>query len=157
MFVMKEYPKDVMPLYSQGHSLAQMLIESHGKQTFLDFLSDGMADENWPQAVRKHYGYENLYALQMNWLEWVKAGRPPLGPAHDTGIALAAANAPPKQTPVVRAQSPDRDIRPIRPATTKSTGDTGSVYANIAARANPAADRRAPVYDATMRPGVMRR
>ena len=42
MFAMKEYPPDVMPLYAQGHSLAQWLIESRGKQAFLEFLADGM-------------------------------------------------------------------------------------------------------------------
>ena len=44
---MKDYPSDVMPLYAQGHSLAQWLIESRGRKAFLEFLADGMQDENW--------------------------------------------------------------------------------------------------------------
>src|SRR5690606_26319667 len=64
MFAMKEYPREVLPLYSQGHSLTQFLIERRGKQVFLAFLTDGMRDENWGKAVRTHYGHENLYALQ---------------------------------------------------------------------------------------------
>ena len=53
MFAMKDYPSDVMPLYSQGHSLAQWLIESRGRKAFLEFLADGMQDENWPRAVQR--------------------------------------------------------------------------------------------------------
>ena len=47
MFAMKEYPHDVMPLYSQGYSVARYLIANGGKQNFLEFLADGMRDENW--------------------------------------------------------------------------------------------------------------
>src|SRR6185312_15847215 len=39
LFAMKEYPKDVMPLYAQGHSLAEWLIESRGRKVFLDFVA----------------------------------------------------------------------------------------------------------------------
>ena len=35
MFAMKEYPQDVMPLYSQGHALAEFLIDQRGKREFL--------------------------------------------------------------------------------------------------------------------------
>ncbi len=76
MFAMKEYPSDVLPLYAQGHSLTRYLIGQHGKAHFLKFLQDGMEDENWPRAVKTHYGHESLYALQNDWLEWVKQGRP---------------------------------------------------------------------------------
>ena len=61
MFAMKDYPQDVMPLYSQGHSLSQWLIEQRGRREFLAFISDGLKDENWPRAVEQHYGYDNLY------------------------------------------------------------------------------------------------
>ncbi|MFV2066398.1 MAG: hypothetical protein ACC645_05420 [Pirellulales bacterium] len=78
MFAMKEYPRDVLPLYSQGHSLARFLLADGGKTKFLDFLANGMQDENWPRAVRQHYGYGNLASLQSEWLEWVRRGSPPL-------------------------------------------------------------------------------
>jgi hypothetical protein len=160
MFAMKEYPPDVMPLYSQGHSVAQMLIESQGRQTFLDFLSEGLKDENWPRAVRSHYGYDGLPALQLAWLDWVKAGRPPLGAPTDPGVQLAGASSPANSDLVVRAQSPDRDIRPI-PAAVADSG-AGSVYAKIAARAKPNVSRPAPppsgpIQDASMHPHVLRR
>jgi hypothetical protein len=76
MFAMKEYPSDVLPLYAQGHSLTRYLIGQHGKAHFLKFLQDGMEDENWPRAVKTHYGHESLYSLQNDWLDWVKQGRP---------------------------------------------------------------------------------
>ena len=81
MFAMKDYPPDVMPLYAQGHSLAQWLIESRGRKAFLEFLADGMQDENWPRAVREHYGFDSLLAMQNAWLDWVKQGRPQITPA----------------------------------------------------------------------------
>jgi len=78
MFAMKEYPRDVLPLYSQGYSLARFLLADGGKAKFLDFLADGMHDENWPRAVRASYGYGSLASLQNEWLAWVRRGSPPL-------------------------------------------------------------------------------
>src|SRR5262245_17259186 len=46
MFAMKDYPSDVMPLYSQGHATAEWLIEQHGKREFIAFLTDGLHDSN---------------------------------------------------------------------------------------------------------------
>ena len=42
MFAMKEYPRDIMPLYAQGYSLAEFLIQQGGRAEVLDFLGDGM-------------------------------------------------------------------------------------------------------------------
>jgi hypothetical protein len=92
MFAMKEYPQDVLPLYAQGHSLSGYLIAQRGKREFLNFLADGMQDENWPRALREHYNYEHLLALQNSWLDWVKAGRPEIKP-NTGGVALASAQA----------------------------------------------------------------
>ncbi|MFO0788353.1 MAG: hypothetical protein U0805_02780 [Pirellulales bacterium] len=121
MFAMKEYPSDVMPLYAQGHSLSEWLIESRGRKEFLSFLADGMRDENWPRAVRDHYGYNNLVDLQNNWNTWVKQGRPQLGPATGVQIASAARNAAPSVNAVasntaVRFQSPDPYVTPASAA-----------------------------------------
>ncbi len=76
MFVMKEYPRDVMPLYSQGYSVARYLINQGGRHKFLEFLADGMQDENWQRAMHQHYGYSNLAVLQASWLDWVRQGSP---------------------------------------------------------------------------------
>jgi hypothetical protein len=161
MFAMKDYPRDVMPLYSQGHSLAQMLIELRGRRAFLAFLADGMQDENWPRAVRAHYGHSNLLTLQNNWLDWVRQGRPRLGPASQPGTELASATAPPT---VFRGQSPDppatgspaQTMTPIPPA-------NSSIYSAMAARtstdsaATPSVTSRQSVYDSSARQGILRR
>ena len=78
MFAMKEYPQDVMPLYSQGYSLARYLIAHGGRQKFMAFVKDGLKDENWTRAIRQQYGYESLGKLQTTWLAWVKQGSPAL-------------------------------------------------------------------------------
>jgi len=134
MMAMKDYPRDVLPLYSQGHSLAQMLLESDGKQTFLVFLKDGLRDENWPRAVKKHYGYQNLQVLQNSWLSWIKAGRPRL----DGSPRQIASNVPPvRKDPVVRGQSPD-DSPPANVTASEGAASptTNSIYAQMAARAS---------------------
>lgn len=95
MFAMKEYPRDVLPLYAQGHSLTRYLIGKHGQSKFLAFLSDGMSDENWPRAVQQHYGHTSLFALQNDWLDWVKQGRPELpGERGEAATALASNQVP---------------------------------------------------------------
>lgn len=104
MFAMKEYPQDVLPLYAQGHSLAQFLIAQYGKAAFMKFLEDGLTDENWPRAIREQYGYKDLLVLQNSWLGWVKDGRPELQLASNaqqhTPVRAASASA------VVRGQDP---------------------------------------------------
>lgn len=142
MFAMKEYPQDVMPLYAQGHSLASWLIESRGKKAFLEFLSDGMNDENWPRAVHEHYGFDNLLAMQSSWNDWVRQGRPQLTPATSPiGVLVAQSGGPRNGTKssIIRNQSPD-DIRPIGVQPTDQAATTapvqlasasGSVYASM--------------------------
>ncbi|MEK6236235.1 MAG: hypothetical protein N2C14_16135, partial [Planctomycetales bacterium] len=76
MFAMKEYPRDVLPLYAQGYSLARMLISEGGKRKFMQFVGDGLEDENWPRALKEHYGDDGLAVLQERWLAWVRQGSP---------------------------------------------------------------------------------
>jgi hypothetical protein len=183
MFAMKEYPRDVMPLYAQGHSLAQWMIESRGRKAFLEFLADGMQDENWPRAVREHYGFQGLAPLQNAWLDWVKQGRPrltpatsPIGQLASNRQAVPSATAP---NAILRTQSPD-NVMPVE-GTPKAAGRptsvgpavavssaSGSIYAEAAARAErerskpesvttPSASTSASVYDASVPTGIVRR
>ena len=69
MFAMKEYPRDMLPLYSQGYSLARFLIASGDRQEFMAFVGQGMRTKDWSLAVREYYGDENLRALQDRWLD----------------------------------------------------------------------------------------
>jgi hypothetical protein len=106
MFAMTEYPQDVLPLYAQGHSLAQFLIAQRGKQIFLNFLADGMRTNDWRQAIIAHYQYEHLLALQNSWMDWVRAGRPAIRPVGGAMLASAQVAAPapvPNGSPSVSA------------------------------------------------------
>ncbi len=78
MFAMTEYPRDVMPLYAQGYTVAEFLIQRGGRRKFVNYVSDGLRDNYWSRATKKHYGIENLGALQNAWLAWVGQGFPPL-------------------------------------------------------------------------------
>jgi hypothetical protein len=133
MFAMKEYPPDVLPLYSQGYSVARYLVAQGGKHKFLGYLADGLRDENWSRATRQHYGIENLAALQVQWLDWVRKGSPDL---HAPGDAPALASAAPKPSDAAVAAAstaPDRrqlsgDGRPQPPGPSPAGGDGPTVY-----------------------------
>jgi hypothetical protein len=97
MFAMKEYPSDIIPLYSQGYSLARFLIGHGGKRKFVEYIGDGLERDNWTAATRKHYGYENLGDLQTTWLDWVRRGSPALEHAEEASLAAATSAAPADQ------------------------------------------------------------
>lgn len=129
MFAMREYPRDVLPLYSQGYSLARFLIERGGRHRYVTFVGDGLATENWPGALARHYGVGDLAQLQRVWLDWVKQGCPAppaaLAAAVPSMGALASAAQP-------RGQSPDTNVVPVNlpkgPAATPVAGRK-SIYA----------------------------
>src|SRR3954466_13505956 len=134
MFAMKEYPSDVMPLYAQGHSLSEWLIESRGRKEFLEFVGDGMQDENWPRAVREHYGFSNLLAMQTAWNDWVKQGRPHLTP-ESSSIGRVASNTSDSRSAGTRAipatfrsQSPDV-VTPIAATAPERSSETAVTVA----------------------------
>lgn len=116
MFAMKEYPRDIMPLYSQGYSLARYLIAQGGKRKFIEYVGDGLETQDWVGATTRHYTYPDLAALQSNWLEWVRQGCPQLAPSGN--VVQVAAQTQPRQPapeqplsnargPVFRGQSAD--------------------------------------------------
>ncbi|MCA9246110.1 MAG: hypothetical protein KDA42_03315 [Planctomycetales bacterium] len=89
MFAMKEYPSDIMPLYSQGYSLARFLLGQGGKRRYLQFVRAGLDTDDWPAALRSHYGYDNLLTLQNSWLDWVRKGSPEVPPGPATQLVAA--------------------------------------------------------------------
>ena len=76
MFVMKQYPRDILPLYAQGYSLCRFLIQRGGKRKFIKFMGEGMERSDWGSAVSNHYKIKDLSGLQVQWLKWVKEGCP---------------------------------------------------------------------------------
>lgn len=129
MFTMTEYPQDMIPLYSQGHSVARYLIMQGGKRKFIEYVWDGMGLSDtklaamhysqklpagnmiqlWTAATKKHYGFANLSDLQVTWLNWVKQGRPAIQSAPREAIVTTPKN------PAGSAGVADFD--PAKPAT----------------------------------------
>src|SRR5204862_7543194 len=105
LFVLTEYPNDVMALYAEGFSVANFLTSLRGKPGFLDFVSDGQ-QYGWEAAVNRHYGFRSVQELESRWIAWLIAGR---GPGADgPPAALAAAASPRGHMPiVVRGQMPE--------------------------------------------------
>ena len=90
MFAMTEYPADILPLYSQGFSLARFLIAQGGKRKFVQYIGDGLDSNDWTAATDRHYGFTSLSDLQVTWLDWVRSGSPEI-PARPV-----SQNAPPQ-------------------------------------------------------------
>lgn len=80
MLRMKDYPRDIMTLYSQGFSVSQYLIAHHGKQTFIKFLEQAMKDQDWDTAIEQFYPFQNASDLQTKWVAWVGKGSPQIQP-----------------------------------------------------------------------------
>lgn len=76
MFSLTEYPPDIMPLYAQGHSTVQFLIDQGGPQKFVKFLESGMRSNDWTAAVREFYDYESIGQFQTMWNQWLLDGSP---------------------------------------------------------------------------------
>lgn len=94
MFRMKDYPPDILPLYSQGYSLARFLIEQGGKPKFAEYVGAGMRTNDWPGVTRKYYGFNSLSDLQLTWVEWVRAGSPALPSGRVPENLLVSTQAP---------------------------------------------------------------
>jgi hypothetical protein len=129
MFAMKEYPEDILPLYSQGFSLARFLIAQGGKRKFIDFVGDGMNWNNWTAATKQHYGYESLSELQVTWLGWVRQGSPHLDPQSPLLASRnqATAAAAGMQFASTTVSAPNQV--PVHNAIASSNGGAGSWYA----------------------------
>lgn len=124
MFVMREYPADILPLYAQGHSVAQFLIQKNGCRHFIDFVGFGMDLERqtrgrktaaWDQAINKFYGFKDLSDLQVTWTSWVGSGSP-----QQAGNALANNKVDTQDTAVSRQDTISENRitelnRPARP------------------------------------------
>ena len=113
MFAMKEYPRDILPLYSQGYSLARFFIAQGGRREFVQYVGDGMRTNNWGEATRRHYGFRDLSDLQVSWLQWVKQGSRGSEARELLASRMGRASVPtaPRPEPVVRAQNdPKRGI-----------------------------------------------
>jgi len=105
MFSLKDYPKDILPLYAQGHSVVQFLLDQGGPRKFVGFLEDGMRSGTWQAAMKTHYEYQTIGELQTQWNRWLRDGSPKSligyapslrGDAPASPIALASGTVPAK-------------------------------------------------------------
>lgn len=118
MFAMKEYPADILPLYSQGYSLARYLIQQGGKRKFVDYVGEGMRTNNWTATTKKHYGFTSLSDLQVTWVDWVGQGSPDLS-------AMASAASP------AASETPSRSASEVVPASIPAGQMPGTQLASM--------------------------
>jgi hypothetical protein len=71
LFVLEEYPSDLMGFYGQGYSVSRFLVEIGGRPRFLKFVKEGM-EGGWDAAARSHYGLADCRELDRAWRSWYK-------------------------------------------------------------------------------------
>lgn len=105
LFVIDEYPKDLMAFYGQGYSISRFLIEIGGRPRFLRFVRDGLRS-GWDEATIEHYGLSDVRELDRAWRSWHRG-------------LLADRRTPPPNDPVLAygdapqpIDSPRRTARP---------------------------------------------
>jgi hypothetical protein len=132
LFLLREYPPDMLPLYSQGYSLTSFLIAQGGSQTgakqFIKFLEKGMEKEDWIAATEEVYGYPSVGKLQTAWNNWVVEGggevtrftAQSLGFSDRSLVALASSRtlgaAPISVEPSIASTRPESDSTSAAPA-----------------------------------------
>jgi RNA polymerase sigma factor (sigma-70 family) len=100
LIALTSYPPDAMVLYAEGFTLTQFLIERKDHKTFLKFVGQGLK-EDWDTAVKAHYGFDDVIALEKAWLadmrgkakeapdpDEAKKPKLPSGPAPHTQLAV---------------------------------------------------------------------
>jgi hypothetical protein len=136
MFAMRDYPPDVLPLYSEGFSLCRFLIEQGGRKKFVGYIGEGMRSEQWAAVTKQYYGYNSLAELQNAWLAWVESGSPKLDvpeaePAPDGTLLVAGERRPrPEPNLIYRAQNDDRPAPPAEPAAATALAQGAMAPAN---------------------------
>lgn len=112
LLAIKEYPKDmqdVLTLYAEGYTLAELLVQQGGKARYLKFLADAHA-QGWDRAIVTNYEYQGVDDLEQGWRDWIVAGCPQLPLPGGQLLADAGKQTRPVSNEVViRGQSPAVD------------------------------------------------
>lgn len=141
MFMLKEYPSDMLPLYAQGYSVCRFLIEQNGHQEFIRFLEDYMSRQSWTKTVQQHYGYESLSELQDHWLRWVADGSGPVdqytkrATSGDGSVRVAAAEQRAVDAPPSAMLADGRGSTPATPASRVTPSGANTPAASLASLA----------------------
>jgi hypothetical protein len=86
LFKQKDYPRDVIALFAQGHSVCRFLLTCKAKlkdaaspeQAVLRFVVLGLED-GWDAAAKAVYGFGDVDALEEAWLAWMHTPESILG------------------------------------------------------------------------------
>jgi hypothetical protein len=145
MFSMTEYPADILPLYAEGYSTAEYLIQNGGRRKYIAFLDEGLKDRNWSGALQQNYGISDLSDLQQRWLAWVKQGSPlkpqQTAPAADASPDMLAADARlPRPDPNLIIRTRDREAASAAPKSIPAVSHGTADSRALAASKNPPAD-----------------
>ena len=103
LFVLPDYPNDVMCLYAQGFSVANYLVALEGRKVFLEFVATGQ-QKGWDHALAQHYGIRSVAALEKQWIGWIIAGK---GTGADPPLFARDMRRPAQPNRVVRGQMPE--------------------------------------------------
>lgn len=104
---MREYPTEtqqVLTMYAEGYSLADLLIQQSSKPEYLRFLGIALRS-GWNTALKTCYGYNSVEDLEHDLDRWILAGSPDLSSPAGEQLALLGHRPAP---PTIRAQSDDR-------------------------------------------------
>jgi RNA polymerase sigma factor (sigma-70 family) len=118
---LREFPSDVMVLYTQGYSLTDFLVQAGGPARLLKFVARGERD-GWQGAARDCYDYDTLDDLEKDWLRHVRQDRQKEMDARAT--ESRAEVAPPVPPAVVAARKP-RGRLPDGPAPVQALAALG--------------------------------
>jgi hypothetical protein len=112
----KDYPhdpQDVLTLYAEGYSLADLLVQEGGRVRYLKFVGDAH-QHGWEKAIRAHYGYRTVDELEKRWHGWVIAGSPEINMQKDQMLAEASRGRSAEQAqPIIRGQKPSESDDPF--------------------------------------------
>jgi hypothetical protein len=96
-----------MVLYAQGASLTNFLVKAKGRRTYLAFVKDGLKGD-WDRAVRTHYAYKDVHALEAAWLKSVRR-KPKAAPDARKGKGTGAPVGKAKPRPSARKGKGNED------------------------------------------------
>ena len=135
LMLMTEYPKNPLPLYAQGSSLAEFMIRQRGPLVFVLFVEQSMKEgASLTALVREHYGYESMRALHNDWVAWVSDGMPAflgtnLKQENDrAAVAAVVSNYPPASAATSAASA--TETKTAEPTGTPVEGTANVTYAN---------------------------
>ena len=132
MFTLKEYPKPILPLYAQGHSVVQFLIDQGGPRKFISFVEMGMQTDNWTHSLREHYEYQTIGELQTLWNQWIVDGSP-------DNIAAYAPSLRNEAAPTMLASNSQSDTS-LEGKVKLAIGNTDPAPVRLASDPRPVAD-----------------